>query len=325
MIDRRAFVTGSVAALAAPRTAVAQQARKVYRIGFLGGGIPSGYAPHVEALRLGLRDHGYVEGRNVTLEFRWAEGKYDRLPTLVDELIRLNVDIIVTQGTPAALVAKNATTTIPIVMTIVGNPEQSGVVPSLARPGGNITGSSFFMADLNAKRLEILKTALPRLARAAVLTNPGNAAMVAVLKAMDERASALKLRLWNIEVRRLDELDTAFTAAKARAEALVVVDEGLYISNASRIAELALKHRLPSIGFTEYGEAGGLLAYGVNFPHVWRQSMSLVDKILKGKKPAELPILQATRFDVVVNSKTAKALGVTIPPSLLLRADQVIE
>ena len=325
MIDRRAFVTGSVAALGAPLTAVAQQAGKVHRIGFLGGGTPAGYASHVAALRLGLRDHGYVEGKNVTLDFRWAEGKYDRLSTLATELIGLNVDIIVTQGTPAALAAKKATTTIPVVMTIVGNPEQTGVVTSLARPGGNVTGSSFFLADLNAKRLEILKTVLPRLVRAAVLANPGNPAMVPVLQAMEERASALKVALWHMEVRRLDELETAFTPVKAQAEALVMIDDGLYISNARRIAELALKHQLPSIGFNEYAEAGGLLAYGVNFPHMWRQSMALVDKILKGKKPGELPILQATRFDVVVNTKTARALGVTIPPSLLLRADQVIE
>jgi putative tryptophan/tyrosine transport system substrate-binding protein len=170
-----------------------------------------------------------------------------------------------------------------------------------------------------------MKTALPRLARVAVLTNPGNPAMVSVLRAMEESASALKVKLWHMEVRRLDELETAFTAAKAQAEALTVIDEGLYIANARTVADLALKHQLPSIGFSEYAEAGGLLAYGVNFLHVWRQSMVLVDKIFKDTKPAELPIQQATRFDVIVNLKTAKALGLTIPPSLLARADHVIE
>jgi ABC-type uncharacterized transport system substrate-binding protein len=307
----------------APLAAEAQRAGKMYLIGFLGGGSPSGYSPHVAALRLGLQDHGYVEGKNVTLEFRWAEGKYDRLPTLAAELIRLNVDLIVTQGTPAAIAAKQTTRTIPVVMTIVGNPE--AVVTSLARPGGNVTGSSFFMPELNVKRLEILKTALPRLARVAVLTNPGNPAMVSVLRAMEENASALNVKLWHMEVRRLDELEAAFTAARAQAEALAVIEDGLFVANARRVAELALRHRLPGVGFTEYAEAGGLLAYGVDFPQMWRQSMVLVDKIFKGAKPADLPVLQATRFYVVINLKTAKALGLTIPQTLLQRADQVIQ
>jgi ABC-type uncharacterized transport system substrate-binding protein len=307
----------------APLAAEAQRAGKMYLIGFLGGGSPSGYSPHVAALRLGLQDHGYVEGKNVTLEFRWAEGKYDRLPTLAAELIRLNVDLIVTQGTPAAIAAKQTTRTIPVVMTIVGNPE--AVVTSLARPGGNVTGSSFFMPELNVKRLEILKTALPRLARVAVLTNPGNPAMVSVLRAMEENASALNVKLWHMEVRRLDELEAAFTAARAQAEALAVIEDGLFVANARRVAELALRHRLPGVGFTEYAEAGGLLAYGVDFPQVWRQSMVLVDKIFKGAKPADLPVQQATRFYLVINLKTAKALGLTIPQSVLGRADEVIE
>jgi ABC-type uncharacterized transport system substrate-binding protein len=326
VISRRRFLTGVVMALAplgAAADAQEHKAGKVYQIGFLGGGSASGYATHVAALRLGLQDHGYVEGKNVTLKFRWADGKYDRLPTLAAELVRLNVDLIVTQGTPAAIAAKQTTTTIPVVMTIVGNPE--AVVTSLARPGGNVTGSSFFMPELNVKRLEILKTALPRLARVAVLTNPGNPAMVSVLRAMEENASALNVKLWHMEVRRLDELEAAFTAARAQAEALGVIEDGLFVANARRVAELALRHRLPGVGFTEYAKAGGLLAYGVDFPQVWRQSMVLVDKIFKGAKPADLPVLQATRFDVVINLKTAKALGLTIPPSLLARADQVIE
>ncbi len=325
-MNRRAFLRGVVSvALARPMVVAAQPPGKVYRVGFLGGGAPSGYAPHVAALRLGLQDHGYVEGKNVTLELRWAEGKYDRLPVLAAELIRLGVDVIVTQGTPAALAAKQATTGIPVVMTIVGTPVESGVVTSLARPGGNVTGSSFFMPELNAKRLEIMKTALPRLARAAALTNPGNPAMVAVLRAMEATASALKVKLWHMEVQRLDELETAFAAARAQAEALVVLDEGLYIANARRVAELSLKHQLPGIGFTEYADAGGLLAYGVDFPYVWRQSMTLVDKIFKGAKPADLPIMQATRFDLIVNVKTARALGVNLPQPLMLRVDRVIE
>ena len=325
-MNRRAFLGGVVsAALAGPLTAAAQPAGKIYRIGFLGGGSAAGYAAHIAAMRLGLQDHGYLEGKNATLEFRWAEGKYDRLPALAAELIRLNVDIIVTQGTPAALVAKQATTTIPIVMAIVGNPEETGIVTSLARPGGNITGSSFFYAELNAKRLEILKAALPGLARVAVLTNPGNPAMASVLRAMEERAQPLQIKLWHMEVRRLDELGTAFAAAKAQAEALTAIDEGLYIANVRRVAELSLKHQLPGIGFTEYADAGGLLAYGVDFPYVWRQSMVLVDKILKGAKPADLPIMQASRFELVVNLKAARALGLSLPQSLMLRIDRVIE
>ena len=305
--------------------ASAQPAGKIHRIGFLGGGSPTGYAPHVAAMRLGLKDHGYVEGKNVTLEFRWADGQYDRLPALAAELVRLRVDLIVTQGTPAALTAKRATTTIPIVMAIVGNPEGTGIVASLARPGGNITGSSFFYAQINAKRLEVVKAALPRLARAAVLTNPGNPAMVSVLRAMEETAAALKIKLWHMEVQRLTELEPAFTEAKAQAEALTVIDDGLYIANPRRVADLALQHHMPSIGFTEYADAGGLLAYAVDFIHMWRQSMTLVDKIFKGAKPAELPILQATQFGTIVNMRTARALGLTIPQSLMLRADRVIE
>jgi putative tryptophan/tyrosine transport system substrate-binding protein len=323
-VKRRAFLRGAVSiALAGPLVAEAQPPGKVYRIGFLGGGSPSGYAPHVAALRLGLQDLGYVEGKNVTLEFRWADGTYDRLPALAAELIRLNVDVIVTQGTPAAIAAKHATTAIPVVMTIVGNPES--VVSSLARPGGNVTGSSFFMPELNVKRLEIVKTALPRLARVAVLTNPGNPAMVAPLRALEVTASALKVKLWHMEVQRLDELETVFAAVRAQAEALVAIEDGLFVANARRVAELSLKHQLPGIGFIEYAEAGGLLAYGVDFPYVWRQSMVLVDKIFKGARPADLPIMQATRFDLIVNVKTARALGVSLPQSLMLRVDRVIE
>jgi putative ABC transport system substrate-binding protein len=190
-------------------------------------------------------------------------------------------------------------------------------VANLARPGGNITGYSFFYAELNAKRLEVLKAAFPRLARIGVLLNPDNPAMVSVLRAMEERAKALNVKLWHMEVRRLDELESAFVTAKPHAEAVTVIDEGLFIANSERVADVAAKNQLPSIGFTEYGAAGGLLAYGVNFPHIWRQSMALVDKIFKGANPGHLPIQQATRFDPVINLKTAKALGLTIPPALL--------
>jgi len=326
-VKRRDFITrlGGVA-VAWPLAARAQQAGKVYRVGFLGGADHTGYATQMQALRLGLRDHGYVEGKNTTIEYRWAEGKYERLPALATELVRdLKVDVIITQGTPAALVAKQATTTIPIVMAIVGNPVETGIVVSLARPGGNITGSSFFYPEINAKRLELIKGLIPGLARAGVLMNPDNPAMVSVLHVMQETARAINVDLRPMNVRLLDELDAAFELAKTQIEALTVIDEGLFIANARRIAELAIRSRLPSIGFREHCEAGGLAAYGVNFPHIWRQSMVLVDKVLKGTKPADLPIQQATRFEFVINLKTAKALGLEIPPMLLARADEVIE
>jgi putative ABC transport system substrate-binding protein len=209
-------------------------------------------------------------------------------------------------------------------MAIVGNPVESGVVASYARPGGNITGSSFFWGELNAKRLELMKTLLPDLARAGVLVNPDNPAMASLLRDMEERAQALKVRLQPVELRRLEDLDAVFQLARKQAEALTVPEDGLFLANAGRLAEHASKNRLPSIGFREYCEGGGLLAYGVDFPHIWRQAGVLVDKILKGAKPADLPIQQATRFELVLNARTAKALALTIPQELLARMDQVI-
>ena len=325
MISRRRFVTSCAAGLAAPALTVAQTTAKTYRIGFLGGASLAGYARLVDALRLGLREHGYVEGKNLTIEYRWADGNYDRLHALAAELVRSQPDVIVTQGTPAAVVAKKVTTTIPIVMAIVGDPVQSGVVASLARPGGNVTGSSFLVGDLNAKRLELMKTVLPGLQRAGVLVKTGNAAMPPVVAAVEERAQALNVKVQTISVGGLDDLDAAFALAKKQTEALVIFDEGVFIANARRLADLAIVHRLACAGFREFCEHGGLLAYGVDFPHIWRQGAVLVDKIFKGAKPAELPIQQATRFELIVNVKTAKALGMSIPTSIRLRADHLIE
>jgi putative ABC transport system substrate-binding protein len=325
MIERRRFLgTVGLALVAAPFDAQAQPAGVTHRIGFLGGAAASGYAPLVEAFVLGLRDHGYVAGKNIAIEYRWADGKYDQLPALAAELVSLKVDVIVTQGTPAAFAAKRATSTIPIVMAIVGNPVESGIVASYARPGGNITGSSFFWGELNAKRLELMKTLNPSLSRAGVLINPDNPAMVSLMSEMEQRAQALKVTLQPLKVRRLDELDAAFQLARKQTEALTVIDEGLFIANARRIADLAIRYRLPSIGFREYCEAGGLLAYGVDFPDIWRQGAVLVDKIFKGAKPADLPIQQATRFELVINLKTVKALGLTITPEVLARVNEVI-
>ena len=258
------------------------------------------------------------------MEFRWAENRYDRLAALAAELVRLEVDVIVTQGTPAAVAAQRATSTIPIVMAIVGNPVESGLVASLARPGGNTTGSSFFMDQLNARRLEIVKSLFPALARAGVLLNPDNPAMEAVWRAMAEKARALGVALHRVDVRGLEELGGAFLLARSQAEALVVVEDGMFVANASRIAELASRSLLSSIGFREYCQAGGLLAYGVDFPHIWRESAALVDKVLRGAKPADLPIQGATRFEVVINLRTARTLGVAFSPEVLARANEVI-
>jgi putative tryptophan/tyrosine transport system substrate-binding protein len=324
-VRRRRFLTCCAAGLMAPIAAMAQPPGKVYRIGFLGGASLAGYASLVDAFRLGLRDYGYVEGKNITIEYRWAEGKYERLRALAAELVRLQPDVIVTQGTPAVLAAKQATATIPIVMAIAGDPVHSGVVSSLARPGRNVTGSSFFMGELNAKRLELIKTVIPGLQRAGALMNPDNAMMGSVLRAMEERASALTVKVQPVYVRDLDELDAALAVAKKQVEALTVTDEGLFITNARRIAELVTKHRLPSIGFREYCESGGLLAYAVDFPHIWRQSAALVDRVLKGAKAGDLPIQQATRFELIINLRTASAIGLSIPTAIRLRADHIIE
>jgi len=325
MPGRRALLrTAGLALLAVSRRAPAQSSAAARRIGFLGGASAAGYAPLLEALVLGLRDHGYVVGKNVTIEYRWADGNYERLPTLASELVGLKVDLIVTQGTPAALAAKRATSTVPIVMAIVGNPVESGIVESYAKPGGNITGSSFFFDELNAKRLELLKVARPSLTRAGVLINPDNAAMPSVLRVMEERAQALKVSLHAFKVRRLEELDGTFQLVQKQVEGVTLVEDGLFLGNVGRLAELAIKHRVPCIGFDEFSEAGGLLGYGVDFPYIWRQSAVLVDKIFKGAKPANLPIQQATQFRLVVNLGTAKALGLTLSPDVLARADRVI-
>ena len=326
MNSRRTFIGSMTGELFSTALAVeAQQTARTFRIGFLGGASAAGYANLLGALRLGLGDLGYVEGKNITVDYRWADGQYDRLPALAGELVRLKVDLIITQGTPAALAAKKATTTIPIVMAIVGNPVETGIVASLARPGGNITGSSFFWADLAAKRLELIKTVLPKLMRAGVLMNPDNPAMGSILRAVEERGQALNVKVQAVNVRSVAELEAALKLAKAQTDGLIVVDDGLFIGNARRVADLAMRNRLPSVGFREYCEAGGLVAYGVDFPHIWRRSMIFVDKILKGAKPRDLPVEQAQKFEFVINMTTAKTLGVTIPQSLLLRADEVIQ
>jgi putative ABC transport system substrate-binding protein len=326
-MDRRRFLVTSVASAAAmPIAARAQQAERKYRIAFLGSTSPSGYASQLAAFREGLRDLGYVEDRNLVIEFRWAQGNYERLPELARELVRSKPDVLVTHGPPGALAAKRATNTIPVVLGAIGVEVEIGIVEGLARPGGNVTGLSFFVLELNAKRLELLKEALPRLGRVGVLLKRDNPANKPVLKAMEDAARALKLQLQPVEVRDHGDLESAVsTLRKSNVDAMAVQEEAMLIAQAGRIADLALKHHLPTVGFVEYARAGGLLAFGVNFPDLWRRAAGFVDKIFKGARPADLPVERATKFELVINLKTAKALGLTIQPLLLARADQVIE
>jgi putative ABC transport system substrate-binding protein len=324
MMDRRAFIVGGVAALATPLVAQAQRAGKVHRIGLIG--LDASEAPGHMALRQGLRDLGYEEGKNLIIEYRPADGRYDRLPALTAELVRLKVDLIVTNGTPGARAAKQATTTIPVVVAIIGDAVAAGIVASLARPGGNITGSQFHFPDLMAKRIELLRDAMPALARIGVMFNVANQAFSPALKAMNARAQLLKVELQPVEIRSAQDFSGALSAlAQRRSEALIVADDSMLRTYGRTIAEHAAARRLPSIGDREYVYDGGLLAYAVNRRQVWRRAAVFVDKILKGANAADLPFEQIDRIELVVNLRTAKALGLTIPPSLLARADQVIE
>jgi putative tryptophan/tyrosine transport system substrate-binding protein len=306
--------------------AKAQEARKTPRIGFLGATTPAGYAGQIEAMRAGFRDLGYVEGQTILVEYRWAEGLYERLPDLAKELVGLKVDLIVTHGVPGVSAAKNATSTIPIVMAIVGDAVAFGLVTNVVRPDANVTGSSFFGPEIIAKRLEILKELAPNISRVALLFNPDNRAARAVLNELMTRAQALGIKLQYVEVRKASELDQSFaTIARQQTPAAVIVDDPVLISHARQIAAIAAKHRIPAIGFKEFVQAGGLACYAVDHLRVWRQTAVFVDKILKGAKPSDLPINQATHFELIVNLKTAKTLSLTIPQSVLVRAEEIIQ
>jgi len=279
----------------------------------------------VEALRQGLRDLGYVEGKNIAIEFRWAEGRDERLPELAGELVRLKVDVIVTTATEPVLTAKRATATIPIVFATVGDAVATGVVASLARPGGNATGSTFFSPELMAKRLELAKEAMPHIARVAVLVNPDSLLTGPILQAMEVTAKFEKVMVFRFEAHDLSEVNGAFAAMVQRGiDAVIVGDHPRFIVNRRAIADLAAKQRLPAIGYGEFAEAGGLIGYGVNFDELFRRAAYFVDKILKGTKPADLPVEQTTKFEFLVNMKTAKALDIKLPNSILVRADRVI-
>ena len=313
--------------LAVPLAAEAQQPAKVPRIGVLQTGSASVNRHFVDALRQGLREFGYVQGQNIVIEERWAEGRFDRLPALAGELVLLRVDLIVTAGTPAARAAKEATRTIPIVAVAVGDPVGTGLVASLARPGANLTGFADISVDLSAKRLEFLKNVVPTASRIAVLWNPAHPTNPLQLRETELAAQTLGLTLQPLEVRGADDFEHAFAAmVKGRAAALVVLADPITILHRGRLADLAAKNRLPAIyAFRELAEAGGLMAYGTNLPDLFRRAATYVDKILKGAKPADLPIEQPTKFELVINMKTAKALGLKIPQSVLIRADEVIQ
>jgi len=313
--------------LAAPLCAGAQQPAKAPRIALLSGGSASSPSLDIDAFRWQLRELGYVEGHNVVIEYRYAEGRYDRFPDLAAELVRLGVDIIVTQGTPATRAAQQATTTIPIVMATTGDPVGTGLVASLARPGGNLTGSSFFFSEIAAKRLQLLRETVPGVTRVAVLWNPANPVHGPAVKAIEDAARSLAIKLQRLELRAPGEFDSVLSAiSKREMDGLLVLEDTLVDVRSIRIADLAARSRLPTIfGLRKVVEAGGLMAYGVSRPELWRRAATFVDKILKGAKPADLPVEQATKFELVINMKTAKALGLTIPPSVLIRADQLIQ
>jgi putative ABC transport system substrate-binding protein len=324
---RREFISllgGGAAAW--PLVARAQPSGKTYRIGFLGLHSHTEYRRLVDALRTGLRHLGYEEGKNIAIEYRWAEGRYDRLPQLAAELVRLNVDVLVTHTSRGAQAAKQATSTVPVVFTAVGDPIEAGLVSSLARPGGNLTGLTFFATEISAKRVELIKEAIPAMSRLAVLDNPDLPLMAIILAGVQRAASELGLELVRIAVKGRDDIAAAIvTVARGRAEALLIVEEPLTISNARQIADLALQNGLPMIGFPPQAEAGALMEYGVDLVDLYSRSAVFVDKVLKGTLPADLPIERAAKFDLVLNLKSAKALGIELPTALLIRANGVIE
>jgi len=329
VIDRRAFLAGTGAVLlAAPLAAEAQQAGKVPRIGFLGTRSPSDTSPHLDAFRQGLRELGWVEGQNIVIDYRFAEGKFDRLPDLAAELVRLKVDIIVAQPTPAAVAAQNATKTIPIVMISVGDPVGLGLIASLARPGGNATGLSYSVGlEIFGKGLELLKETVPKVRRVAILSNPANPAQPLAIREVNVAARSLGVQLQLLEARGPHDFDGAFAAmAKERVGALLVVADSMFVLHRTRLADLAARSRLPAAyGLRDHVDAGGLMSYGPSSRDLFRRSATFVDKILKGAKPGDLPVEQPTKFELVINLKTAKALGLTIPQSLLQRADEIIQ
>src|SRR5262245_22855542 len=308
--------------------AEAQQPKKVARIGYLAPATRAGFAHNTEAFVQGLRELGYVEGQNIIIEYRWADGNFERLPDPAADLARLKVDVIVAAVTQASLAAKNATKTIPIVMVAVGNPVDSGLIASLARPGANITGTSVMSDEVIGKQLELFKETFPNITRVATMWNPANPVFQKLqLQAVEATARTLNIKLQNVEARDQDEIDRAFKAiAKERTRALHVLADPVFTTQRRQIADLAVKYRLPTVSANiELAEAGMLMTYGPNFPESYRRAATYVAKILNGAKPEDIPVERSTKFELAINLKTAKQIGVTIPQSVLFRADRVIK
>ena len=329
-MDRRTFISAFAGALVlVPSAVLAQPVGKVYRIGFLGSSSPTtpGLAGYVEEFRHGLRELGYVDGKNVLIEYRYANGDNDRLPALATELLRLGVDVIVTEGTSSTLAAKRATGTVPIVMALVGDPVGTGLVESLARPGANVTGVTTLAFALVGKQMELLKEVVPSLSMLAVLWNPVHQPSAVAMERIVVEARSLKLELRKIEARGADDLESALAeVSEIHPSAFLPLPTPELDGKQIRIAEFSLRNRLPAIyNKTAFAEAGGLMTYGARFPDLFRRAAYYVDKILKGARPADLPVEQPTKFELVINLKTAKTLGLTIPQSLQLRADEVIQ
>jgi putative ABC transport system substrate-binding protein len=313
--------------LATVSLAEAQQRGKVPRIGFLAAPSPSFFSTRMNAFREGLYDLGHVEGKNISIEYRYAGGKLDRLPALAAELVRLKVDVIVTSSAPGAVAAKNATGTIPVVFVTAGDPVGMGLVTSMARPSGNVTGLTTHAPELSGKRLELLKEVVPRITRVAVLWNPSNPGFSEMLKEMQAASQAHALQLQSLEVRSLEDFEAAFESiTRGDSHAIIVVSDPFLNTHHRLILDLAVKHRLPAMyGGPEVVDAGGLMSYGPGFSDQYRRAATYVDKILRGMKPAELPVERPMKFELVINLKTAKQIGLTIPESVLYRVDKVIK
>jgi putative ABC transport system substrate-binding protein len=329
-MDRRTFLgTLSGGFLAAPLAVEAQQVlgSKLVKVGFLLGGTSSSPAIYIERFKQTLRERGWVDGQNVTFESRYAEGHYERLTTLAHELVSRGLDVIVTEGTPPARAAKEATTTVPIVMASTADPVGTGLVSSLAHPGGNLTGVSWFFSEITAKRFELLREAAPRIARVGVVYNPLNPISEPAVVGIEALAKTHTIRIQRLAIRSPADFDSIFPAmTRQSVDAVTVLEDPLTHSVSLRIVDVALKNNVPAVfGLSSFIVAGGLMSYGPSRPELWRKAALLTDKILRGAKPGDLPIEQPTEFELVINLKTAKVLGLTIPPSLLQRADQVIE
>jgi ABC-type uncharacterized transport system substrate-binding protein len=325
-MNRRAFITLLGGAAVCPLTAHAQQPTKLQTIGFLGQSTPLVEGQRLAAFLKRLRELGWIEGHTVAIEYAWGQGSNERFAEIAADFVRLKVDVIVTSGTANVVAAQRATSIIPIVFAVAGDPIANNLVASLARPGGNVTGLSTLATDLAGKRLEILREAVQGLRRLAVLGNVGNSLAVLEMKEVEAAAGTFGLEAMMLEIRRAEDIASAFEIIKRRPDALYVVADPLANTNRAQIHTLAMGARLPAIyNAREHVEAGGLMSYGPNFPELYRRAAEYVDKILRGAKPNDLPVEQPTKFDLVINLTTAKALGIEVPPTLLVRADEVIE